>query len=98
MSGIFENLGIDSGIIIIILLILTIFLLVRNISMNMRLSRLERKYKTFMKGSDAQSLEREYRSYLKCSTQPGQLFFVYERNCKRRILRYAQPGRSRGTS
>ena len=39
MSGIFENLGIDSGIIIIILLILTIFLLVRNISMNMRLSR-----------------------------------------------------------
>ena len=38
MSGIFENLGIDSGIIIIILLILTIFLLVRNISMNMRLS------------------------------------------------------------
>ena len=47
MSGIFENLGIDSGIIIIILLILTIFLLVRNISMNMRLSRLERKYKTF---------------------------------------------------
>ena len=60
MSGIFENLGIDSGIIIIILLILTIFLLVRNISMNMRLSRLERKYKTFMKGSDAQSLEKVF--------------------------------------
>ena len=58
--GIFENLGIDSGIIIIILLILTIFLLVRNISMNMRLSRLERKYKTFMKGSDAQSLEKVF--------------------------------------
>ena len=48
MSGIFENLGIDSGIIIIILLILTIFLLVRNISMNMRLSRLARKYKTLL--------------------------------------------------
>ena len=60
MSGIFENLGIDSGIIIIILLILTIFLLVRNISMNMRLSRLERKYKTFMNGSDAQSLEKVF--------------------------------------
>ena len=60
MSGIFENLGIDSGIIIIILLILTIFLLVRNISMNMRLSRLEHKYKTFMKGSDAQSLEKVF--------------------------------------
>ena len=60
MSGIFESLGIDSGIIIIILLILTIFLLVRNISKNMRLSRLERKYKTFMKGSDAQSLEKVF--------------------------------------
>ena len=60
MSGIFENLGIDSGIIIIILLILTIFLLVRNISMNMRLSRLEHKYKTFRKGSDAQSLDKVF--------------------------------------
>ena len=57
MSGIFENLGIDSGIIIIILLILVVFLLVRSISYNMRLSRLERRYKIFMKGSDAQSLE-----------------------------------------
>ena len=28
--------------------------------MNMRLSRLERKYKTFMKGSDAQSLEKVF--------------------------------------
>ena len=49
MSGIFENLGIDSGIIIIILLILVVFLLVRSISYNMRLSRLERRYKIFMK-------------------------------------------------
>ena len=40
MSGIFENLGIDSGIIIIILLILTIFLLVRNISMNQNLDQM----------------------------------------------------------
>ena len=48
MSGIFENLGIDSGIIIIILLILVVFLLVRSISYNMRLSRLERRYKIFM--------------------------------------------------
>ena len=55
MSGIFENLGIDSGIIIIILLILVVFLLVRSISYNMRLSRLERRYKIFMKGRDAQS-------------------------------------------
>ena len=60
MSGIFENLGIDSGIIIIILLILVVFLMVRSISYNMRLSRLERRYKIFMKGSDAQSLEKVF--------------------------------------
>ena len=49
MSSIFDNLGIDPGIIIIILLVLTIFLLVKSASSSMRLSRLERKYKTFMK-------------------------------------------------
>ena len=58
MSSIFDNRGIDPGIIIIILLVLTIFLLVKSVSSSMRLSRLERKYKTFMKGSDAQSLEK----------------------------------------
>ena len=60
MSGIFDGLGIDPGIIIIILLILIVVLLVRSISTNMRLSRLERKYKMFMKGSDAQSLEKVF--------------------------------------
>lgn len=60
MSMIFENLGVDSGIIIIVLLILVIILLVQSVSGNMRLSRLERKYKVFMKGSDAQSLEKTF--------------------------------------
>ena len=60
MSGIFDSLGIDPGIIIIILLILSIILLVNVISSKMRLSRLERKYKMFMKGSDAQSLEKVF--------------------------------------
>ena len=60
MSGIFESLGIDSGIIIIILLILTVYLLIRNVNSNMRLSRLERRYKVFMKGSDSQSLEKVF--------------------------------------
>lgn len=60
MSDLFDSLGIDPGIIIIILLILSIFLLFKVISNNMRLSRLERKYKMFMKGSDAQSLEKVF--------------------------------------
>lgn len=60
MSDMFEGLGIDPGIIIVILLLLVIILLVNVVSSNMRLSRLERKYKMFMKGSDAQSLEKVF--------------------------------------
>ncbi|MCI5623237.1 DUF4446 family protein [Anaerostipes sp.] len=60
MSTIFDSLGIDPGIIIIILLLLVIILLIQSVSGNMRLSRLERKYKMFMKGSDAQSLEKTF--------------------------------------
>lgn len=60
MSDIFDNMGIDPGIIIIILMLLSIFLLVKVVSNNMRLTRLERKYKLFMKGSDAQSLEKVF--------------------------------------
>ena len=60
MSSIFDSLGIDPGIIIILLLILTIVLTVNVFSSKMRLSRLERKYKMFMKGSDAQSLEKVF--------------------------------------
>ena len=60
MSGIFASLGINAGIIILIFLILTGYLLIRNVNSNMRLSRLERRYKVFMKGSDAQSLEKVF--------------------------------------
>ena len=65
MSSIFDSLGIDPGIIIILLLILTIVLTVNVFSSKMRLSRLERKYKMFMKGSDAQSLEKVYENSLR---------------------------------
>ena len=60
MSAIFENIGIDPGIIIIILLIIVIILIGSMISYSLRLSRLERKYTMFMKGSDAQSLEKTF--------------------------------------
>ena len=55
MSSIFDSMGIDPGIIIIILI-----LLANVLGSKMRLSRLERKYKIFMKGSDAQSLEKVF--------------------------------------
>lgn len=60
MSGLFDFLGIDPGIVIFILLILCIILTFAVISGNMRMGRLEHKYKIFMKGSDAQSLEKSF--------------------------------------
>lgn len=52
--------GLDAGILTIILAVLVIILLIRTLGMNVRLTRIERKYKMFMKGADAQSLEREF--------------------------------------
>lgn len=60
MSTIFDSIGIDPGIISIALLVIVVILIACNISMNMRMTRLERKYKMFMKGSDAQSLEKTF--------------------------------------
>ena len=57
MSDILSSMGIDPGIILIILLILVVILLVCLISVNLRVQRLEHKYKVFMKGKDAKSLE-----------------------------------------
>ena len=58
MSTIFDSIGIDPGIIIIALLAIVVILIGVMISNGMRLTRLERKYKMFMKGSDAQSLKK----------------------------------------
>ena len=60
MESIFSFLGFDSGVVIFILLLLCIVLTIMVISNNMRLSRLEHKYKVFMKGNDAQSLEKTF--------------------------------------
>lgn len=60
MSDILNNLGIDIGIVLIVLLILNLVLLINVVSTKMRMSRLERKYKQFMKGSEAQSLEKVF--------------------------------------
>lgn len=60
MSMIFDNMGIDPGIIIIVLLIIVLVLVGSAVSITMRMSRLERKYRMFMKGSDAQTLEKRF--------------------------------------
>lgn len=44
----------------IVLIVLVLILLFRSMGYSMRLTRLERKYKMFMKGSDAASLEKSF--------------------------------------
>lgn len=53
----FEKTGTALGVIILLLMILIVILTVITISMSMRLSRLNKRYKIFMKGNDGQSME-----------------------------------------
>lgn len=75
MSTIFDSIGIDPGMVIIVLLIVVLVLIATTVSSNMRLTRLERKYKMFMKGSDAQSLEK---TFVRKFTQIDHLFEAKE--------------------
>lgn len=61
MSDLFLSIGVDPGIIILILLVLVIVLAVMVFRISMRQSRLERRYKSFMKGQDGQSLEKQFK-------------------------------------
>ena len=56
----FGRMGIDVGIIVLLLVILVAIMAVVTVSMSVRLSRLTRKYRLFMKGKDGQSMERAF--------------------------------------
>lgn len=60
MSALFEGIGMDPGIIILILALLVVILAVLVFRINMRQTRLEKRYKLFMKGQDGQSLEKQF--------------------------------------
>lgn len=60
MSALFEKMGVDMGLIVLLLIVLVIVLTVITVSMSIRLSRLSRKYHSFMKGKDGQSMERAF--------------------------------------
>ncbi|MCF0134324.1 MAG: DUF4446 family protein [Blautia sp.] len=60
MSNLFDSIGIDPGILIIVLTVLCVILLFNVAGAKVRLSRLERKYKMFMKGTEGQSLEKQF--------------------------------------
>lgn len=60
-SKILSTLGIDPGIIFIVLLVLIIVLFVLYISVWMNYSRLKNSYNTFMKGKDGKTLENSFK-------------------------------------
>ena len=55
MAQIFESTA--AGFMIIILIVLVVFLIFLNMNQHMRISRLERRYRLFMRDSDGQSIE-----------------------------------------
>lgn len=65
MSTLFEKIGIDLGIVVLLLIVLVVILMVMTVSMSLRLSRLNQKYRIFMKGKDGQSLEKLFSSRFK---------------------------------
>lgn len=60
MSELFTNLGIDPGIVVLVLNLIVVILAVLVFRISMRQTRLEKRYKLFMKGKDGQSLEKEF--------------------------------------
>lgn len=57
MSSIFNNLGIDIGYVIIGLMVLVLALLVVVIILMVQVSKLKKRYNTFMKGKNGEELE-----------------------------------------
>lgn len=64
MSGLFNNMGIDEGFIIILLMLICIVLVVMTMVNFNHMKKLERKYKSFMKGMDGASLEKVFKKRL----------------------------------
>ena len=59
MDNILSSMGIDAGVMIILLLVLEIFLVLAVFIMSARMRRLSAKYTNFMKGQNGSSLEKD---------------------------------------
>lgn len=59
-SGILNSLGIDPGFIVIAMMGIMIFVLLYMVRVSMKLTRFLKRYKIFMKGKDAVSLEKAF--------------------------------------
>ena len=60
MSNLFTSLGIDPGILIILLMIISVVLIFMVMSLYREVQRMKNKYKYFMKGEDGKSLEKGF--------------------------------------
>ncbi len=59
-SGILNSLGFDPGIIIILMMALMVFVLIYMVRVSMKLTRFLKRYRIFMRGKDAVSLEKAF--------------------------------------
>ncbi len=62
MSNMLSSIGIDPGILVIFLMILDIALIVIVLNLKMQVDRMNNRYRSFMKGADGASLEKNLRS------------------------------------
>ena len=59
-SRILDSLGFDPGIILIIMMAIMVFVLIYMVRLSMKLTRLLKRYRIFMRGKDAVSLEKAF--------------------------------------
>lgn len=59
-SSILNRMGLDPGILMLIILIVLIFVLIYLSNVSIRLSRFQKRYKLFMRGKDGISLEKAF--------------------------------------
>ncbi|MEE3419873.1 MAG: DUF4446 family protein [Lachnospiraceae bacterium] len=65
MNSILTSIGIDPGILMIILMIIDIVLIFFVLSLSMQVKRTNARYKSFMKGADGISLEKEIKARMR---------------------------------
>lgn len=59
-SGILDSLGFDPGIIVIVMMAIMVFVLIYMVRVSMKLTRFLKRYRIFMRGKDAVSLEKAF--------------------------------------
>ena len=59
-SRILDSLGFDPGIILIVMMAIMVFVLIYMVRLSMKLTRFLKRYRIFMRGKDAVSLEKAF--------------------------------------